>query len=579
MRCVLALALFSTGLFLVSGHGVNYCGAKMCGHSNSHTFCQYLPGASPKCVGYIDALLSSDEKARILARLNRRRSEAAAGRLRNKPTAGDMLKLRWVDELAREAQRWADQCRLPRSPEEQDDCRDLFGQCVASVVGEAPGLKVETMVDLWYMQSMLYNGNISSYVAPGTSDSYYDDFAQMIWANSYMVGCGRSRFMTDWNGRARSVERLVCNIAPRGPLPGRPLWTPAPPASACPPRAAQDPQLPTLCTFQADIDASADVNGSMTIEEHILLSTVLDIEANESPNYVGRLDELYLTKIAIVTMEDTDVTDAPINYNPIQKRDAVDRRDVNGSSNDVVHTPKTYDIEDLSHDQCRECIATEQTNLDLSTRHTIKEDPELYLDFSDLSEKNEIFVTSTVDAIKLYNETTTHNYEEINQTIQSLNNVKSFKNVSIIIDEQTDSERNLTKYTNMPIIFSNSVTTEELSYPETAKEIQEALGLMENSLSDITASGKVRRDVGDAFYDTVDRNNVSSLATSVLTDKKAPDLNKTSMLSMVMKYLPYLKPYENEILGNIAKSYANIGSTSSEYFIGSSLLLMLCLYC
>lgn len=40
-----------------------------------------------------------------------------------------------------------------------------MGQCVASVVGEAPGLRVESMVDIWYMQSISYKGNITFYVA------------------------------------------------------------------------------------------------------------------------------------------------------------------------------------------------------------------------------------------------------------------------------------------------------------------------------------------------------------------------------------------------------------------------------
>jgi hypothetical protein len=37
--------------------------------------------------------LTDEEKARVLSRLNRRRSEAASGALRHLPTAGNMLKL------------------------------------------------------------------------------------------------------------------------------------------------------------------------------------------------------------------------------------------------------------------------------------------------------------------------------------------------------------------------------------------------------------------------------------------------------------------------------------------------------
>ncbi|XP_037302806.1 venom allergen 5-like [Manduca sexta] len=164
MQCVALLVVISAA----SCSRVNYCGSKICGHINAHTFCQYPEGPSPNCMGYIEAPITNDEKVRLIARLNRRRSEAARGRLRRLPPAGNMLKLRWVEELAREAQRWADQCRPVSTPEERDICRDLYsvsvGQCVASVVGEAPGLRVESMIDLWHMQAMLYRGNVTSYI-------------------------------------------------------------------------------------------------------------------------------------------------------------------------------------------------------------------------------------------------------------------------------------------------------------------------------------------------------------------------------------------------------------------------------
>lgn len=51
------------------------------------------PGPGPGCTGYTDAQLTQEEKSRLLARLNRRRNEAASGQLRAMPSAGDMLKL------------------------------------------------------------------------------------------------------------------------------------------------------------------------------------------------------------------------------------------------------------------------------------------------------------------------------------------------------------------------------------------------------------------------------------------------------------------------------------------------------
>ncbi|XP_047984343.1 venom allergen 5-like [Leguminivora glycinivorella] len=225
-----------------SGASVNYCGAVMCGMTNAHTFCQFTHGPGPKCTGYMDDRLSGEEKTRLIGRMNRRRNEAALGKLQL-PPASNMLKLRWVEELAREAQIWADQCNPPSYPEGHDACRDLYsitvGQCVASVVGEAPGLRPESMVDMWYLQGRQ---------SPISADEKIPmDFGQMLWAHTYLVGCARSRFMIEQNGRLRTVTRLVCNFAPRGPE--GPLWTTGAPASACPARSGSDPEFTGLCTF------------------------------------------------------------------------------------------------------------------------------------------------------------------------------------------------------------------------------------------------------------------------------------------------------------------------------------------
>ncbi|CAH1647266.1 unnamed protein product [Spodoptera littoralis] len=157
LSCVLALAATSS---------VNYCGASMCGGNNTHTYCQYPEGPSPNCIGYVKVKLRSREKARLLKRFNSGRNKAAAGGLKGFPPAANMLKLHWVEELAREAQRWADQCRPPRRPEERDTCRDLYsltvGQCVASAIGTTPQ-RVDFMVDIWNRQSKYYNHSVTRY--------------------------------------------------------------------------------------------------------------------------------------------------------------------------------------------------------------------------------------------------------------------------------------------------------------------------------------------------------------------------------------------------------------------------------
>lgn len=50
-------------------------------------------GPNEACIGYMQAPLTYDEKSRLLARLNQRRSDASRGRLRNFPPAANMLKM------------------------------------------------------------------------------------------------------------------------------------------------------------------------------------------------------------------------------------------------------------------------------------------------------------------------------------------------------------------------------------------------------------------------------------------------------------------------------------------------------
>lgn len=73
---------------------------------------------------------------------------------------------------------------------------------------------------------------------------------------------------------------------------------------------------------ELELDETHDLDNSMTLEEHITLNAVLEMEGKDNLNYHGSLDELYLTKLAVITMESID-TSTPY-YNSMQKRDIAD---------------------------------------------------------------------------------------------------------------------------------------------------------------------------------------------------------------------------------------------------------------
>ncbi|XP_046963287.1 uncharacterized protein LOC124532428 [Vanessa cardui] len=582
---------------LVADGPINYCGAKMCGHTDSHTFCRYPPGPSPSCMGYIESELSPNEKARVLARLNRRRSDTARG-IRGLPTAGDMLKLRWVEELAREAQRWADQCQPPDTPELYDACRDLYsisvGQCIASVVGEAPGLRPETMVDLWYTQSMSYKGNATSYIP--SHRSHYDDFAQMVWSRTYMVGCGRSKFMIPWRGRQRTVERLVCNFAPRGPAAGRALWSPAAPASACPPRSRPDIDLPGLCTFQYDLDETYDEDNIMTVEEHLLLNTVMLIEKNLELDNIGTLDEIYLTKLAVATIEDSALTQTP--YNTIQKRDIVDTEEIissNAESNIKIDTkpigesnennksthsmnkkvlkqkgnfvgrPKAYNMDDLNDQHKNEANNDKETTIDAKY---VDDDYELTFIQEDTTRLTHS-ITTEVSAVPInYTYSKAMEIDKANTTIINIetSTIMTTKMLDIYIDDII-ANLNISSFINETAIDEN-ILEDYLSDPETVRQIQASLNRMEQKLAvPVTASGKARRELRNLEQDKQNLKRNQEILSAEAERNKS--LERGPMLNMVLKYMPYLKHYEKNILGDSSSS----GRESSQFLALSSILI------
>ncbi|KOB64618.1 Venom allergen 5, partial [Operophtera brumata] len=233
-----------------------------------------------------------------------------------------------------------------------------------------------------------------------------------MWASSYTVGCGRSRFMIHGRGRFRSVERLVCNLSPAGPVPYRALWDPAVPAASCPPQSLPDQAYIALCDYQFEMDESVVVKNKMTIQEHILVNSVLEIDRNESINGLGSLEELYLTNLAIVTMNDIESSTL---YNSIKKREAFDVKNNNVNVTDkhielkttrkapdhmspkiskkklsTIGRPKTYNMEELN-----EIEDDHKENNYKITEDALKKFNDIYGDYNivETQDENETTVT------------------------------------------------------------------------------------------------------------------------------------------------------------------------------------------
>ncbi|KAI8424586.1 hypothetical protein MSG28_003033, partial [Choristoneura fumiferana] len=180
------------------------------------------------------------------------------------------------------------------------------------------------------------------YGSPTVNGSRAGGLIAACWAT--MVFVGRSRYVTmadEILTRARTVIRLVCNFAPRGPA-GE-LWLPAAPGAACPTHTQRDTQLPNLCN-QANLTSNIGPSNDMTLKERSLLNAVLEIERNQLLEHPGSLDELYLTNMAIATLNHPVTTES--YFKTTYKQDIIestifeDDKQIDKARNSIRETTK-----------------------------------------------------------------------------------------------------------------------------------------------------------------------------------------------------------------------------------------------
>lgn len=70
------------------------------------------------------------------------------------------------------------------------------------------------------------------------------------------------------------------------------------------------------------MDEAHDIDYTMTLNEHTLLNAVFEVERNNSLDSTGVIDEIFLTKMAIITIE--NVVEVTEPYSSLQKRDIID---------------------------------------------------------------------------------------------------------------------------------------------------------------------------------------------------------------------------------------------------------------
>ncbi len=138
--------------------------------------------------------------------------------------ATNMVQMYWSEELTDRAQKIADKCALGHSG--LDDRKfKLFpaGENIW-VKSKDSEQKWGRVVDTWFEEIPQFrNKNIQSYVA----DFKAENFSQMIWANSYWIGCGYKE--------CNEKSFYLCLYGPSGNIAGSSVFVGADkPGCACP---------------------------------------------------------------------------------------------------------------------------------------------------------------------------------------------------------------------------------------------------------------------------------------------------------------------------------------------------------
>lgn len=203
-----------------------------CSLGRDHTLCQYQ-GVSPQCPKLISSGLSPAAQKAILDKHNQLRRKVANGKQKGQPSAANMREMVWDSELAKIAQRWAEQCISGHDRNRRKSDGTSVGQNYA-MSGTTAQLNQRMMeksavdgVQNWYNEVKIFNPNT---INPFRFSPGIGHYSQVVWASSYQIGCG---FVAYQKGRFNQMI-TICNYAPAGNMIGGTMYIKGRACSKCP---------------------------------------------------------------------------------------------------------------------------------------------------------------------------------------------------------------------------------------------------------------------------------------------------------------------------------------------------------
>jgi hypothetical protein len=176
------------------------------------------------------------------------------------PYALNMKQMYWSEQLAINAQKWADEgnfifsdrdrrkVKIKRGKKEIYSGENIF---MESNLMAFPTMNWETAISSWYEELKGYHGDVNIFdYEVGTAQ-----FTQLIWAETYLVGCGFSQYQDSEN----YSNLYVCQYGPAGNVWQTPVYKSSPnKGCTCPDvLTCSNPKYKGLCCVKGMCDMEA----------------------------------------------------------------------------------------------------------------------------------------------------------------------------------------------------------------------------------------------------------------------------------------------------------------------------------
>lgn len=197
-----------------------------------------------------DYLISSEDEHYIVNTHNYYRNMVASGNVPGNegisPPAKNMLQMYWHEKLAVKAQELAKTCKstfIPVNGRSIPDMPFLIGENF-ELAGKEEQANWAGVIGKWFNQISNFKSRQVLMKTEDHESKLSDSFTQLIWARTYMVGCGIS--VCDNN------LLYICLYGPGGNVTGQSIYLPAvTPEIHCPSGTMKSQLYPKLCCPKA----------------------------------------------------------------------------------------------------------------------------------------------------------------------------------------------------------------------------------------------------------------------------------------------------------------------------------------